>query len=103
MKQKASFLLLVLGLSCQLISVMVGDAMCLVDSLWQEVKQIYKGHRHLTAGCSLFEGANSERRTVVVNTLLHVSKCQDRESYEMICKFPSDHFRRQNETLFSKP
>lgn len=60
---------------------MVGDATCLVNSLWQEVKQVNKGHRNLTAGCSLFEGANSKRRTVGVNTLLHVSKSHDRKSY----------------------
>lgn len=86
-----------MGLKCQNISIMVGDAKLLVNSLWTELKQNYKGHWNLL-DVFYSKEENSERRILEVTTLLNRSKCYDRKASEMICNLASVHFRRRKET-----
>ena len=76
---------------------MVGDAKLLVNSLWTELKQNYKGHWNLLEVLYSKE-ENSERRILEVTTLLNISKYYDGKAGEMICKLPLVPFRRRKET-----
>lgn len=71
----------------------VGDAKLLVNSLWTELKQNYKGHWNLLDVLYSKE-ENSERRILEVTALLG-RWYYDRKASEMICNLASVHFRRR--------